>query len=104
MEWTCEQVKARLDAAEPMRLVDCREPTEWAFNRIDGAMHVPMREIPARLGDLPRDQPILVYCHHGIRSLQVAAFLRERGFPEAWSMAGGIHPWSQRMDAQARRY
>lgn len=104
MEITPEQLKSRLETDPPVALVDCREPMEWEFGHIDGAMHIPMRQTPARLGDLPNNRTIVVYCHHGIRSLSVVAYLRESGFDDAWSLAGGIDAWATDIDAAIPRY
>lgn len=73
-------------------LLDCRESEEDAIARIDGARLIPMGEIPLRLEELEpwRDKPIIVHCHHGVRSLRVANFLRAKGFAQACSMRGGI--------------
>ncbi len=90
-------------ADAPPVLLDCREPGEWQHCRIDGAMHIPMTQTPGRLGELSADRPIVVYCHHGVRSLRVAQFLRERGY-DAASMAGGIEAWSLQVDPTVPRY
>jgi rhodanese-related sulfurtransferase len=63
-----------------------------------------MGEIPARLGDLPRDQPLLVLCHHGARSLHVTRFLRAQGFALACNVAGGIDAWAREVDPTLARY
>lgn len=99
-------------------LVDCREPFEHAICRIEGAALVPMDETPARLDDLralldraaehaaEHDQPpeLVVYCHHGVRSLRVAHFLRGKGFQTARSLAGGIDRWSEQIDPAVPKY
>lgn len=89
-------------------LLDCRRPEEWAFNRIAGAVHIPMNEIASRsdevVEDDDRDRAIIVYCHHGRRSLQVAATLRGLGFANVKSMAGGIDLWSMDVDRAMPRY
>lgn len=102
-EWTPAQVAAALKAGE-ISLVDCRRSAELAVARIAGAVWIPMEETPARLAEfraLPR--PVVVHCHHGVRSLRVAAFLRENGIP-ADSMAAGIDQWSCAVDPQVARY
>ena len=99
------------DAAERVRsadgkvvLLDCRTNEEVEFTRIDGSLHVPMHEIPHRLEDIDRDAHIIVYCHHGVRSQQVAAFLRDRDFSKVQSMTGGIDAWSLQVDSSLPRY
>ncbi len=95
-------------AAQQLRagalLLDVREPYEVAHVAVAGSRHVPMRQIPAALDDLPRDQPILVLCHHGGRSLRVTQFLRANGFAGAVNVAGGIDAWAQQVDPTLPRY
>ena len=99
-------VAALRAAAEPFLLLDCREPDEHALTRIEGAVLIPMRTIPERLAELEprRGDRIVVHCHHGVRSLRVARFLRERGFAAAQSMAGGIEAWALEIDPSLPRY
>lgn len=87
-------------------LLDCRTPEEHLTAKIDGALLIPMQELPDRLGALEdwRDRTIIVHCHHGVRSLRVAGWLRERGFPSATSMRGGIEAWSTEVDPGVPRY
>ncbi|MBL9215086.1 MAG: hypothetical protein JNG83_06385 [Opitutaceae bacterium] len=85
-------------------LLDVREPFELAAARIEGALHIPMREIPARLPELPSDRPILVLCHHGGRSHRVTQFLRAQGFSQARNIAGGIEAWADEIDPSIPRY
>lgn len=85
-------------------LLDCRELVELSLARIDGAVHIPMGEIPDRLAELDATRETVVFCHHGIRSAQVAAFLREQGFACVRNMAGGIDAWSTQVDSSTPRY
>lgn len=87
-------------------LIDCREPGEYEHCRIEGSTLIPMNEIPERLGELEphRDQPLVVHCHHGGRSLRVVEYLRANGFPTAQNMTGGIDVWSQQIDESVPRY
>lgn len=87
-----------------LALLDCREADEAAYCRIDGALHIPMTEIPARLAELQPQADIVVYCHHGVRSLHVAHFLRNQGFSRTRSMSGGIDAWSIEIDPSVPRY
>ena len=79
-------------------LVDVREPWEWETARIEGAKHIPMREIPARVGELDNSRPIVAICHHGGRSQQVAMFLEKNGFAEIHNLQGGVDAWSRTVD------
>jgi rhodanese-related sulfurtransferase len=87
-------------------LLDCRTPEEYSIAKIDGAVLIPMQEIAERLAELEpwRDKPIIVHCHHGVRSLRVTHWLREKGFPLAQSMTGGIEAWSLEVDPSVPRY
>jgi rhodanese-related sulfurtransferase len=106
-EITPRELKARLDAGEKLLLVDCREPAEFELARIEGAELVPMRSVPAelsRLDALADETPLVVYCHHGVRSLNVVHWLREQGVEACQSMAGGIDRWSLEIDPSVPRY
>lgn len=99
-------VQDLLDSGEEFLLLDCREPHEHALVRIEGAKLVPMQEIPARLAELTphRDRRIVVHCHHGGRSLNVALWLRNQGFAQTQNMTGGIDTWSLLVDTSLPRY
>jgi rhodanese-related sulfurtransferase len=85
--------------AEKPVLLDVREPWEWQLARIEGAIHVPMGEIPGRIAELDKTHPTVVICHHGMRSLQVVAFLQQQGFANLHNLAGGINAWSRQVDS-----
>ena len=72
--------------------------------QLEGALHVPMAEIPARTDDLPTNQPLVVICHHGARSQMVVDFLRNAGFDNAINLNGGIEAWACEIDKSMRRY
>ena len=86
-------------------LLDVREPWEFETARIDGAKLMPMGDVPARAHqELDPDDHIVVICHHGVRSMNVTAWLRQQGFEKAQSMRGGIDTWSRRMDEKVPVY
>ena len=86
-------------------LLDCREPWEHQTARIEGALLMPMNEIPARAyQELDPDAHIVVYCHHGVRSLNVTNWLRQQGFDKVQSMRGGIDAWSREIDSKVPIY
>jgi len=88
-------------------LIDVREPEEFAVTRIEGTTLIPMRDIPASLQQLEAkagEATLIVFCHHGIRSLNVAHWLREQGVAACQSMAGGIDAWSALVDPAVPRY
>jgi rhodanese-related sulfurtransferase len=98
------QVKQLLDAGQPLVLLDVREPEEVALGRIAGAVHIPMGDIPGRVHELDPDADIVVYCHHGMRSASVAAFLTQRDFTSVANLSGGIDAWSLTVDPSLPRY
>lgn len=90
------ETRSRLEGAQPPVLLDCREFHEWEAGYIDGAVHIPMNELPERATELDPSRPTIVYCLHGIRSAKVATWLaEERGFKDVASMDGGIVCWYQ---------
>jgi rhodanese-related sulfurtransferase len=104
LEISPREVKERLDRGEKVLLVDVREPWEYAQCRIQGAMLIPMGNIPASLQQLDGDEDVICYCHHGMRSLDVATWLRSQGVASAKSMTGGIDRWSTEVDPAVPRY
>ena len=106
MQISCEAVHAKRLRDDLFVLLDCRGQDEWDFCRIDGAMLIPMSELQLRVSELDphRDAEIIVYCHHGVRSLRVALWLQQQGFTHAASMAGGIEEWSLKVDQGMPRY
>jgi rhodanese-related sulfurtransferase len=85
-------------------LLDVRENWEFATCHIDGSTQIPMNTIPARIDDLDEDANIVCICHHGARSLQVAAFLERNGFGKVINLTGGIHAWSMQVDPAMPTY
>ena len=104
LEIAPEDLAARLAGPGAPFLLDVREPVEHAHVRIEGSTLVPLASLPARLGELPKDAEVVAYCHHGVRSLHAAQWLRMHGFPQAQSLAGGIDAWSARVDPTLPRY
>lgn len=107
MEITVQDLKRRLDAGEPLALVDVREPFEHAAARIEGAELFPMNTIAEHLEELrakAAEAPLMVLCHHGVRSLNVVAWLRRQGVGNCWSVQGGIDLWSLAIDRSVPRY
>jgi adenylyltransferase/sulfurtransferase len=85
-------------------IVDVREPYELAICRLADAEHIPMRQIPERLAELPRDRHLLILCHAGARSMRVTEFLRARGLPSVTNIGGGISAWADEVDPTLARY
>jgi rhodanese-related sulfurtransferase len=104
-EITPEDVKAKLAAAEEFMLLDVREAWEFETAKIAGAKLMPMGDVPTRAHqELDPDSPIVVICHHGVRSMNVTVWLRQQGFEKAQSMRGGIDAWSRRVDDKVPVY
>jgi len=99
-------VKAKLDAGTPIIFVDVRQPEEYAICRLPGGILIPLGELPHRVNelDLPNDTAVVVYCHHGVRSLNGAYYLQQAGIENVASMAGGIDAWSVLIDPAVPRY
>ncbi len=85
-------------------LLDVREPSEVRRAAIDGAVHIPMSQLSARVHELPPDTEVVVMCHHGQRSERVAAMLRAKGFNNVKNLIGGIDAWSTDVDPSVARY
>jgi rhodanese-related sulfurtransferase len=97
------KVVEMLQNREKFLLLDCREPWENRTARIEGSTLIPMRDIPHKLQRIPTDQPVVVYCHAGMRSLDVASWLRQQGY-DARSLSGGIDRWATEVDPTIPRY
>jgi rhodanese-related sulfurtransferase len=95
------ELKAR---TVPHSVLDVREPWETAICALEDSLMIPMREIPGRLAELHRDDVLVVVCHHGNRSLQVASWLRGQGFGRATSLAGGLDAWANGFAPDMARY
>ena len=106
LERTPKQVAERLEQAEPFVLLDCRTDQEREIAVIEPSIHVPLHAVHQHLETLREheDTEMVVYCHHGVRSLQVTMMLREAGFTDVRSMAGGIDLWSQIVDDKVPIY
>ncbi|GAB3457588.1 rhodanese-like domain-containing protein [Massilia terrae] len=94
--------------ADPARprplLLDVRENWEYETCHIEGSTQMPMQLVPIRVGELEDDAPIVCICHHGARSMQVAAFLERNGFGNITNLTGGIHAWAMQVDPSMAKY
>jgi rhodanese-related sulfurtransferase len=104
LQITPSDVKALLSRNENLLLVDVREPWETQLCSLPGARLIPMGAIPANLQKLDVEGDVICYCHHGVRSLDVAVWLRSQGVTGAKSMTGGIDRWSAEIDPTVPRY
>jgi len=103
---TAEQFAAKIQDGECVYLVDVRQPWENEYCKLPGSVLIPLPELPARIAEVepPEKALIVVYCHHGIRSLSGAAILQNAGFDNVASLAGGIEAWSLQVDPRVPRY
>jgi rhodanese-related sulfurtransferase len=101
-----QQLAEKLRRGEPIYLIDVRNGWEHQLARLPDQAAIPLQELAGRLDEVqpaPGAQ-VVCYCHHGVRSLTAASILREAGFENAVSLAGGIDLWSRLMDASVPRY
>ena len=98
------ELKRRLDAADAPFLLDVREQREFDYCHIEGSVLIPMAELPSRAAELPTDREIVAICHHGIRSFQAAAFLRQNFGLDVTNLEGGIADWAQEVDPGMKQY
>jgi rhodanese-related sulfurtransferase len=101
-----EELKQKLDAREPVYLVDVRNPDEYEYCRLPESLLIPLPELPGRVEEVVSSENalIVVYCHHGVRSLSGAAILARAGHANVASLAGGIDAWSRFIDPAVPRY
>lgn len=103
-EVTVQDASALLKEGQA-RLIDVREPWEFATAQVEGSLLMPMSDVPSRAHqELDPDERLLILCHHGARSLSVTNWLRQQGFEAAQSVAGGIESWSREIDPAIPRY
>ncbi len=101
---SAQDLKARLDLKQPFVLLDVREDWETKLCRLENSTHIPIEEIEFRVDELNREDEIVVYCHHGVRSAAVADYLRQLGYAKAVNLAGGLDQWACSVEPSMRRY
>lgn len=101
---TAQQLKEILNQGGQPLLLDVREDREVALCALPGAVHIPLGQLTVRANELPTDQPIVVYCHHGGRSAQAALYLLNKGHADIHNLAGGIHSWATTVDPEMATY
>lgn len=104
-EISVQELKSERERGENVTVLDVREPWEFDAARIEGSKHIPMGDILARFNqELDPDDHIVVVCHHGVRSMNVTAWLRQQGFEKAQSLRGGIDRWAREIDSSVPLY
>jgi rhodanese-related sulfurtransferase len=104
IEITPGDTKELLARNAKVLFVDVREQWEYDTAHIEGSILIPLREIPGNLQRIEKSEQVVIFCHHGMRSLDAAAWLRSQGVEAARSMAGGIDRWSTEIDPTVPRY
>ena len=103
-EMTPYEIDARLKAGEPLALLDVREPYEVMISRLDHTLHIPMSQLANRWPEIPHDRPVVVFCHHGVRSSQAIRYLQTHGYTNLINMQGGIDAWAKQIDPSIPQY
>lgn len=91
---TVEQLRERLQAGETLHLIDVREPEEVAHGMIEGAVHIPLGQVPERLDEIPRNEEVIFICRSGYRSSQACQYLESLGFQGPTNLVGGMLAWA----------
>jgi rhodanese-related sulfurtransferase len=104
LQISAKEVSERIARGDKLFLLDVREHWEYELSRITGAKLIPLGTLPANLNTLLDKDNVICYCHHGVRSLDAAVWLRQQGVESARSMAGGIERWSVEIDPRVPRY
>ena len=91
-------------AREQPLLLDVREGWEFETCKIAGSVQIPMNLIPVRVSEIEDDREVVCICHHGARSMQVAAFLERNGFSNVTNLTGGVHAWAVQVDPSMPKY
>ena len=99
-----QELKQKLDQSEQVLVIDVREPWETQLGIIAGAKLIPLNTIPANMEVFANAEEVVIYCHHGMRSLNAATWLRSQGVDGARSLTGGIERWSTEIDPKVPRY
>jgi rhodanese-related sulfurtransferase len=98
------ELKIKIDNQEPLLLLDVREPNEFQYAHLANSVLIPLNQIPQRCDELNKQQAIVVICHHGFRSQQVALYLEHSDFSDIANLQGGIDAWSRLCDSAMPRY
>lgn len=104
LEVTVEDVAAERQGGRKLALLDVRETWETEICTIDGSINVPLGTLPENIARLPQEEPLVVVCHHGARSMQAVMWLRAHGFKNAVNLRGGIDAWARTVDPAMATY
>lgn len=104
VEISIRELQAARAGADAPVVVDVREGWEWQIGHLDGSLHIPLGDLPGRLGEIDTRREVVTVCHHGMRSLQARELLVGAGFHRVRSLAGGIDAWAEEVDGTVGRY
>lgn len=100
-----QELKEKFSGTQKFQLIDCREPDEYEFCRIDGSTLIPLSQFSQEaLSQLKPEEDIVVHCHHGGRSQRACEFLAANGYKKVSNLSGGIDAWSLKIDSKVPRY
>ena len=100
-----EELQRRLLAGHDLQLVDVREPEEYDYGHLPGSLLLPLNEVPRRAAEIRTEGPVVLICHHGVRSAQALGYLRQRlGRTNLLNLRGGVAAWAEQVDAAFPRY
>ena len=104
-EITVTELQERIENKEDILLLDVRNPFEYDICKLDNALLIPMSNIPTNIKHIPKDKPVVVYCHHGMRSASVIDYLSQNhGFTNLQNLQGGINAWANEVDESMAVY
>ena len=104
LEMSVADLAALRQAGSPHAVLDVREPWETALCLIPDSLTIPLGTLPTQLDRVPPEQPLVVVCHHGGRSMQAVMWLRSQGYKNAINLNGGIHAWASQIDPKMATY
>ena len=104
LQITPAELSDRLRRDKNLQVLDVREKWEAGICALPGARNIPLSEVPARAGEFDGNKPLVVYCHHGGRSMRAVEWLPDKGFGQATNLTGGIHQWSLQIDPSVPTY
>jgi len=105
LQMSPQQLVEHIEAsAEKPILIDVRENSELAICSIEGAIHIPLHQLPGALNRLDPDKEYALICHHGMRSMRACEFLYSNGFNKLINLTGGIDAWAAQIDPEMKRY
>ncbi|HEY2091748.1 MAG TPA: molybdopterin-synthase adenylyltransferase MoeB [Thermoanaerobaculia bacterium] len=102
MDINAQQLHDQLEQGGEVYLLDVREPHEWTTGHLENSIHIPMRDVPARLAEIPRDRDVVVICRSGARSANVQQFLKANGITRVRNLIGGLMAWRRDVDPAMR--